>query len=381
MKDFFLKIYRKLFSALIPLKNYILLESFPDFTDNTRAVFNEMIRQGFNKKYTLIWVANQKSGNFYPVPDEKNVKIISRYSLKYKLYYNLAARVLISCNVQFNIYRKGQIYIYLTHGTPFKDTGKNLHARNCSGLFVPSKAFYPVYKSLFGVEEEQIFLTGFARNDYLLSEGSHDFHKIFEAFSYERLVIWLPTYRQNSEENYSSSSISFPVIHSLEDAKKINACAKENSVLILIKPHFAQDILKIKNLKLSNICFIDDCFLQKNDLQLYELLGESDALISDYSSSVFDYLLTDRPIGLTWEDIDEYRENRGFAIDESLFSAAGEKIYSTEDFCRFISNVNNATDNYKSGRKELLNSANYYNDNKSAKRCVDVITELLNKKY
>ena len=39
--------------ALVPLKPYIFFESVPDFSDNARFVFDEMIKRGMNKKYKM----------------------------------------------------------------------------------------------------------------------------------------------------------------------------------------------------------------------------------------------------------------------------------------------------------------------------------------
>ena len=41
--------------SIIPCR-YIVFESLPDFSDNTRAVFDEMVRRGINKKYKFIWL-------------------------------------------------------------------------------------------------------------------------------------------------------------------------------------------------------------------------------------------------------------------------------------------------------------------------------------
>ena len=42
------------------LKNYILFESNPDFTDNTRAVFDTLIELEWNKNYKLIWFVDEE---------------------------------------------------------------------------------------------------------------------------------------------------------------------------------------------------------------------------------------------------------------------------------------------------------------------------------
>ena len=43
---------------------------------------------------------------------------------------------------------------------------------------------------------------------------------------------------------------------------------------------------------------------------LYHLLSQTDAMISDYSSVYGDYLLTDKPIGFAFNDLEEYKKSR-----------------------------------------------------------------------
>ena len=66
---------------------------------------------------------------------------------------------------------------------------------------------------------------------------------------------------------------------------------------------------------LSNLVFINDAFLSDNGIINYELLGVADALLTDYSSVYYDYLLLDRPIGLCWDDYEEYKAN-GFKVNK-----------------------------------------------------------------
>ena len=68
---------------------------------------------------------------------------------------------------------------------------------------------------------------------------------------------------------------------------------------------FRQDISYIQKYALSNICFIDDAFFRRNNITSYEFVGSCDALITDYSSIYFDYLLCGKPAAVIWEDIEE----------------------------------------------------------------------------
>ena len=155
----------------------------------------------------------------------------------------------------------------------------------------------------------------------------------------------------------------------------LNEIAKQKNILIVIKPHFAQDTSYLNLKELSNIVFIDDDFFADNNITSYEFISSCDALITDYSSVYFDYLLSDRPVAAVWEDIEDYRKNPGFAIDVDCYMKAAHKIYAVPDFEDFISQVANGEDRYRKERLEINKLVNYSNDGNNAKRVVDFIVE------
>ena len=58
--------------------------------------------------------------------------------------------------------------------------------------------------------------------------------------------------------------------------------------------------------------------MEKKQIKLYELIGISDGLLSDYSSVAVDYLLLDRPLGYVLADYNIYKEKRGFVFEDPL---------------------------------------------------------------
>lgn len=84
------------------VKPSIIFESYPDFTDNTKAVFDEMIARNYNRKYYLFWYINNseyaiinKSGNieYWERWDNKSLKNkIRSLSLRKKV------KAVIMCN-------------------------------------------------------------------------------------------------------------------------------------------------------------------------------------------------------------------------------------------------------------------------------------------
>ena len=192
---------------------------------------------------------------------------------------------------------------------------------------------------------------------------------------YKKIIIWYPTVRQSQGGGINLECNSMPLISDLDRAATLNEVAKKNDVLILFKPHFIQKALEKAIPEYSNLKFIDESFFNIMGFSSYEMLAASDALITDYSSVYFDYLLCDKPIGVIWEDIEYYRKNPGFAIDLDYYLKAAVKIYSIEELCSFIESVANGTDRLQKERREICDVVNYSRDGKNAARVVDYIVE------
>ena len=63
------------FFANIPGKPYLVFESQPLYADNTRAVYDEMIRRELYKKYKLIWVTPNVQEKTISIPHSKVIYI------------------------------------------------------------------------------------------------------------------------------------------------------------------------------------------------------------------------------------------------------------------------------------------------------------------
>lgn len=363
----------KKFITKLPIRNVILLESYPDYTDNALAVFKELIKREVNKKYKIIWITDKD----IPLPKSlefKNVSSLSRQEGEKYYYYTHTAKCILCGNIFIDKRKDKQYFMFLGHGAAFKNCkGKYSMPQACVNddalAFSEFMAHYDA--SNLSANENNFLPLGYPRNDTLLNTEI-DTKKLFENYNFEKIIYWLPTFRQN-KWGVSHSSISIPIIHDEKSAVLINECAKKNNVLIVVKPHPAQVMSFVLTMNLSNLIFIDNDFLNEKGVNNYELLGASDALISDYSSVYFDYLITDKPIGLCWEDFEEYRKNEGFMIDPEFIMKGGEKIYTPDDLCGFIQRISQNEDILKDERENICNLVHKYSDAKSTERVVDHI--------
>lgn len=362
---------KKIVMAFYSVKDIILFESVPDLSDNTKAVFDEMVRRGLNKNYKMYWkVSADRNFEQYENVIYVNAQKPEGKKIWEKLEWQ--AKCLVSCNGYIVSRKKKQFSIYLAHGLPIKSVKEYYTIPETVSAYVSmSEAMMDIIANEFHYPKEKIVPLGYPRND-ILTKQKIDVKAVLET-DCDKVIVWYPTFRQHEGGRKFTNSSSLPIIHDSEKAVLLNEFAKQQNVLLVVKPHFAQDLSYIHDLGLSNIRFIDDTFFGKNKITSYGFVGSCDALITDYSSIYYDYTLCDKPIALIWEDLEEYKLSPGLIDDYAFWTKGAEKIYSLEELEKFIYNVAMGIDVLKKDRNEIKVLANYSLDGKSSERVVDFI--------
>ncbi len=352
-------------------KPVILFESTPDFSDNTYAVYLEFVRRGLDQKYMMVWdcAGDHAPEGIQCVFPEKGL----REKLK-KLYYMAGSKAMICCN-RFLLPMTGrQTSFYLTHGTPLKSVkGYYKIPPQINYCLSAGEAARQVTADQLNMPPEKMFTLGFPRND-IFALPPEPVKQMLNT-QCKKVLVWYPTFRQHTNGRKAGSGKALPIIHNEQAAAELNQFAREQDVLLVLKPHFAQDVSGIRDMQLSNICFIDDSFFEKHNTTSYGFVGGCDGLITDYSSIYFDYLLCDKPIGLVWEDVEDYKKNPGFAMDPEACCAGGRKIYDLQDFKDFIQEISEGKDPCGDVRRTLRDQFNFSTDGQNAARVADFIIQ------
>lgn len=171
----------------------------------------------------------------------------------------------------------------------------------------------------------------------------------------KRCLLYAPTFRQNG--NNDCYSIDFhKVVTVLE-----NCIGGEWTILIRLHPHLAHyshSILSICD-NVVNVSEYDD---------VQELMMISDMLLSDYSSLIFDYMLTLRPCLLFVPDLEEYqRKERSlyFNIEELPFPICRNEI----EFYKAIENFD--FPNYRKSVLTFLTKVGSHENGDSSKKVLE----------
>lgn len=348
-------------------KNTILFSSYPDYSDNARALYDYMISKGLEQKYELIWVANNKIG--YSMMKNREMECVPQHAIfphngRHRFYY----------------YGRRAEWYFHTHGHPFFDGGypdQHLISLWHGGMsFKKGKGITTVEGQIKKKDEyiltsgsgeiteqfalafhhcprETLLPLGSPRNDLLFKEKAiPEFDSIAE-----KKILWMPTFRQSASEYISSASLDsetgFPILYTPEMVNELNEFLEEKKIHLCIKLHPLQLRDKIMDVDLSNIHLMTNDDLENMNVQLYEIINHFDALLTDYSSVSFDYLYLDRPIGYTLDDLEEYRNTRGFPMENPLDYMPGHHIYTYDDLVRFIADISTEKDEYASERDRV----------------------------
>ena len=123
------------------------------------------------------------------------------------------------------------------------------------------------------------------------------------------------------------SETGLPIVNSKEKMDYLNTVLSEKNIVLIVKLHPFQDRAMVHCDDYSNIHLIENEDLVAWDIPINRLLGQADALISDYSSAAVDFMLLDRPIAFMLEDIEEYEKSRGFVFENIRECFLGKRFF------------------------------------------------------
>ena len=150
----------------------------------------------------------------------------------------------------------------------------------------------------------------------------------------------------------------------------IDECLEKNNAYIFTKLHFADNkYFTSGHFKLpKRLIFLDTDTLNSKLLTIYHIMNAFDILITDYSSVYVDYLLLDRPIIFSCPDLQKYKNDRGFIVDNPELLMPGVIVKNQASLIKNIDLIINGNDEFKSIRNDKFSLFHTYKDDNSSKR-------------
>lgn len=370
--------------ANAPAKDILIFESSPDYACNTEPVFRQL-RQDL-PDYRMVWYASKDS----PVPD--GVDDVYCYddggflNLAKTWYYTHFARAFVSSNRIMEKKRPVQYSLFLCHGSKTKKTrGVYEVGEGVDFINVQSHFFDDIVTYEYNCDPSRLVYLGYPRCDRFFDAPQKRLaskEKLGLAAD-TRCLVWLPTFRKHANPRVKGQmdtskygSIGMPLVYDRESLKRLDDFLVQSGTVLYYKPHPAQDVSGLVHADTRAIRMIRDSDLSRWGVSLYELLAVSDGLITDYSSVFFDYLLADKPIVTTTDDMEEWKKMTGFAFDlDAFLEEATTRTATLEELMAFLRELFRGKDEKAAGRKRIRELTNTYFDGDSAKRVAAFIKE------
>ncbi|MBR1930282.1 MAG: CDP-glycerol glycerophosphotransferase family protein [Lachnospiraceae bacterium] len=305
--------------SLFPIKeNRIVFNSYTgtQYSCNPKYI-SEYIANNYKGQYEIVWAFREPEK--YRYLEKKFGYILVKYSSPKRFFYEATAKASINNIGSFSWFpvRKGQEHINTWHGGfNIKKVGLQelandslmkksikMSSDNTTVLLSTSKVYDEIIaKQDLGYEKETLKI-GFPRNDIIFKQrdGEIDLRKkVCDALNINIdsfILLYAPTYRYNPNEVFQNPDY--------KTIKRLLSEKIDKQIVIVTRMHHL-----MKN-DLGNHITVD----ATNYSDMQELLAVSDCLITDYSSSIWDFSIIEKPILLFAPDYSEYALERGLHAD------------------------------------------------------------------
>jgi CDP-glycerol glycerophosphotransferase (TagB/SpsB family) len=261
------------------------------------------------------------------------------------------------------------VSVNVWHGMPIKRIGWMLEGNEgiSSDYALATSPFWAEIMDRSMRPKQPSLDCGLPRNDRLFSDRAEVFKKL-EMDPNQRLLAWLPTYRKSVRGEIRNDGIEYGNVFEMPDLdpNALNEYLRANNMILIVKPH-PMAVSPSSN-SFSHLWIVDNDWLHTRMLSLYEFLGATDAIISDISSVVVDYLLLDRPIIHAFPDIDAYRDSRGFSMEPIADYFMGPVATDADGLFKEIDQVLTGKDPGADKRHSMTKLFHTHVDNQSTER-------------
>ncbi len=340
------------------------------YSDSPKAIAEALLSSGEKRK--LQWLvktpedAKELPQGVEPVP----------YDSFRRIYALSTAKIWVdNCRKGCRGKKKSQYYLQTWHGFALKRIEKDAeralepaYVQSCKNdsaqcdLIVSGSDFMTkLYQNAFWYDGE-VAAFGTPRNDVFFQNTDAVKQKVFAALGLKptrRLLLYAPTFRVD----HSTDAYKLDVENVLAACeKRFGGCW---TALIRLHPNVAE---QSKGLFAYDETRVLDA-TRYPDMQ--ELLLAADLLITDYSSSMFDYALSGKPCLQFATDVEAYKTDRNFyfPIDSLPFPLADSNAALCREILAFDEEV------YRKRWAAFYKEQGFCEDGQAAKRCADWILQ------
>jgi CDP-glycerol glycerophosphotransferase len=356
-----------------PIRDLAVFDSFGGrhYACNPRAIHQELRRA--HPELECAWVT--RDGQFSVPEGTRVIPVDSREHVEALAQ----ARYVIANDLLPRWYRRrdGQTCLQTWHGTPLKRIGLDIArpqfengliypgliraaAASWDLLLSPNSVSTPIFRRALGYDGE-IMESGYPRTDPLHRPGGGQRaaairHHLGLAAG-KRIILYAPTCRDST-----TSLFGYRFDLQLDLAAMAEALGDDHALLLRLHPGDRDSaVARVGSQFVTPVTHYPD---------IADLLLISDVLITDYSSVMFDFAGTGRPVLFYTYDLENYRDNlRGFYFDLES-QAPGPLLDSTADIIDALRDTPGIERTYRAAYQAFTSTYCALDDGQAASRVV-----------
>ena len=306
------------------------------FSDSPRAIFEGLAARDGGHEH--VWLADPAHASGFP-PGVETVAYGTPSCIE-----ALESADVVIANTHTDLVwskRPGAFYLQTWHGTPLKRIHRDVlwappgrldrlqrDVDQWDCLLSPNRASTPRLRRAFRFDGE-VLESGYPRND-LLSAGDRDAvrARVRDEMGIEEgrtAVLYTPTWRD--DEVFPEGGRTFAL--GLDVAALADELGDDHVLLLRLHYMLTGRLAAVEHPAVRDVSFHPD---------VGELYLAADAMVTDYSSTMFDFAVTGKPMVFYTYDLADYRERqRGFYFDLEpdapgpLVETAGELVDALRD--------------------------------------------------
>ena len=357
----------------------VFFESFGgrSFSCSPRAIYLSMLNQERFADYRFVWSFKGTERTEGATEGEAllhndRTTIVQRGSEAY--FRTLASAKVLVLNTRLPEYvtpKSDQVFVQCWHGTPLKRLGYDVEIETTNALNTTQEL-----ADRFGLPEERrsdvIIEEGYPRNDEIAlahadATGSRQ-AELREALGVpegKKVLLYAPTWRDDSYK--AGVGYTFDYLIDFDLLRR----ELGDEWVVLFRPHYYIanhfDFSAYEG-------FVIDVAQWPN---INELYIAADALVTDYSSVMFDYAILRRPIALFVPDYESYANDiRGFYFD--LKEIPGPHCMETKELVDVLEDLDGYWERYGSAYDAYVERFCPKDDGHAAERVIDRVWGSLN---
>lgn len=367
-EKFLLYLY-KFLSIILPVnrkKVLFLSDIRAEIGGNYTALYDELVKNGFEVVCDFTRVKSQK---------------VRKKRLLKRVYNEATAGFIVledfHKDAKWLKIRKNQELVQLWHAAgAYKKfawsrvgTGDNIRIiagyEKTTKAIVSSDAIRGNYAEAYSIDIDKVYATGLPRTDMFFDEKYKaslraKYDKKYPVLKNKKILLIAPTYRGTTLKKATYD------YEQLDPVRLHEALGDDYIMVFKWHPaHYAN--LKKKKRKAYDLTGIEEYAIDlSRERDINDLMIISDAMITDYSSVIFEYELLHKPVIYYWYDVNFYKLARGMYYDLNEY-VYGKVAYNFDQLLEAVKEMDMMEDRRKAFHDKFMNACDGHSSEKVVK--------------